>query len=201
MVMQEKFSYDPSIGYQIKQQSGMKIITMFLTRPNLFKHEELCQKTEQTHGSIIKAHFKYLPSDTRYQIRNDISLAEHSLTTAAFASSLYDYFRENNITNYYEEWNNENKLFNEKTFLFVSFDFSGIQKFVFDIPVEGALKNLRVRSFYLEMLAEIFVDTLLLDLELSRANVIYVGGGHGYLILPNIQKAKVYKEHGRYLIF
>lgn len=199
----KNLAYDPSIRYPDKNNKvSDEDYNDVLTRlANLFKHEELFTESKNLNSlvSIIKAHFKYLPSDTRYQIRNDISLAEHSLTTAAFASSLYDYFRENNITNYYEEWNNENKLFNEKTFLFVSFDFSGIQKFVFDIPVEGALKNLRVRSFYLEMLAEIFVDTLLLDLELSRTNVIYVGGGHGYLILPNIQKAKeVYKEHVRY---
>ncbi|NMA05951.1 MAG: type III-A CRISPR-associated protein Cas10/Csm1 [Acholeplasmataceae bacterium] len=196
----KNLAYNPSIRYPEKDNkiSDYDYNDVLSRLKELFKNEELFTDSKNINSlvSIIKAHFKYLPSDTRYQMRNDISLAEHSLTTAAFASALYDYFNEHGITNYYEQWSNENKLFKEKTFLFVSFDFSGIQKFVFDIPVEGALKNLRVRSFYLEMLAEIFVDSLLLDLELSRANVIYVGGGHGYLILPNTKKAKAsYKEH------
>ncbi|MCK9234170.1 type III-A CRISPR-associated protein Cas10/Csm1 [archaeon] len=159
---------------------------------NLFTNKDLFvdEKNINSLVSIIKTLFKYLPSDTRYQMKNDISLAEHSLTTAAFASCLYDYFQEQKLTNYYDLWKNEKKLFSQKTFLFTSFDFSGIQKFVFDIPVEGALRNLRVRSFYLEMMGEILVDQILASLELSRANVIYVGGGHGYLMLPNTKKAK-----------
>ena len=156
----KNLAYNPSIRYPEKDNkiSDYDYNDVLSRLKELFKNEELFTDSKNINSlvSIIKAHFKYLPSDTRYQMRNDISLAEHSLTTAAFASALYDYFNEHGITNYYEQWSNENKLFKEKTFLFVSFDFSGIQKFVFDIPVEGALKNLRVRSFYLEMLAEIF---------------------------------------------
>ncbi|MGI6781386.1 MAG: type III-A CRISPR-associated protein Cas10/Csm1 [Acholeplasmataceae bacterium] len=195
----KNLAYDSSIRYPEKDSKVLDsdYNDILVRLKKLFVNEELFTNDKHLNSliSIIKTHFKYLPSDTRYQMRNDISLAEHSLTTAAFASSLYDYFNEQGVKDYYEKWNKEKDLFKEKTFLFVSFDFSGIQRFVFDIPVEGALKNLRVRSFYLEMLAEIFVDSLLLELELSRANVIYVGGGHGYLILPNTYKAKeLFKE-------
>lgn len=178
----------PELNKQIKDSEYNQILTRL---NNLFKNEDIFTNSKNINSlvSIVKVLFKYLPSDTRYQMTNDISLAEHSLTTSAFSSSLYDYFQENNITNYYEVWKNENKIFKENTFLFASFDFSGIQKFVFDVPVEGALRNLRVRSFYLEMLAEILVDQILQKLELSRANIIYVGGGHGYLLLPNTKKA------------
>lgn|SRR5690554_1408051 len=159
---------------------------------NLFSNKELFTNPNNINSlvSIVDVLFRYLPSDTRYQMKNDISLGDHSLTTTAFSTALYDYFKENNVTDYYDKWRNERKLFNEKTFVFASFDLSGIQKFVFDIPVEGALRNLRTRSFYLDMLSEILVDQIFDKLKLSRANTIYVGGGHAYLLLPNTKIAK-----------
>ena len=66
-----------------------------------------------------------------------------------------------------------------------SLDISGIQKFIYTINIQGALKTLRARSFYLEIFMEHILDELLDKLELSRANIIYTGGGHCYLILAN----------------
>ena len=37
---------------------------------------------------------------------------------------------------------------------------------------------------------EHIIDTLLERLELSRANLIYSGGGHCYLLLANTQKTR-----------
>ena len=55
---------------------------------------------------------------------------------------------------------------------------------------EKALKSLRSKSFYLEIMLEHIVDELLERLELSRANLIYSGGGHAYLLLPNTDRTK-----------
>ena len=52
------------------------------------------------------------------------------------------------------------------------------------------MKLLRSRSFYLEMLCEHLIDTILKRLEYSRANLIYSGGGHGYILLANTSKNK-----------
>jgi CRISPR-associated protein Csm1 len=75
------------------------------------------------------------------------------------------------------------------------FDFSGIQKFIYNINNKNALKNLRSRSLYLELLGEYFSDMILSRLSLSRANVFQIGGGHGYILLPNTELSiKVIEE-------
>lgn len=66
----------------------------------------------------------------------------------------------------------------------VAGDLSGIQKFIYTISADGALKSLRARSFYLELVTEEIVQQLLLRLELPRTNVIYAGGGNLYLLAP-----------------
>jgi CRISPR-associated protein Csm1 len=63
-------------------------------------------------------------------------------------------------------------------------DLSGIQNFIYTISSNGALKSLRARSFYLELLTEEIVQQLLERLELPRTNVIYAGGGNLYLLAP-----------------
>jgi CRISPR-associated protein Csm1 len=61
-------------------------------------------------------------------------------------------------------------------------DLSGIQKFIYTISSDGALKSLRARSFYLELVTEEIVQQLLEELELPRTNIIYAGGGNLYLL-------------------
>jgi len=63
-------------------------------------------------------------------------------------------------------------------------DLSGIQNFIYTISSDGALKSLRARSFYLELVAEEIVQQLLEELNLPRTSVIYSGGGNLYLLAP-----------------
>lgn len=56
-------------------------------------------------------------------------------------------------------------FYNEKAFRMLSLDISGIQKFIYTIHSSGALKMLRSRSFYLEIMMEHMVDELLTRLE------------------------------------
>ena len=71
-----------------------------------------------------------------------------------------------------------------------SCDISGIQKFIYTINSKKALKTLRSRSFYVEMLMEHFISKLLSGCGLYRSNLIYSGGGHCYILLPNTSKVK-----------
>jgi CRISPR-associated protein Csm1 len=64
-------------------------------------------------------------------------------------------------------------------------DLSGIQKFIYTISSDGALKSLRARSFYLELVTEEIVQQLLEELKLPRTNIIYAGGGNLYLLASN----------------
>jgi CRISPR-associated protein Csm1 len=66
----------------------------------------------------------------------------------------------------------------------VAGNLSGIQNFIYTISSEGALKSLRARSFYLELVTEEIVQQILSKLKLSRSNVIYAGGGNLYILAP-----------------
>jgi len=62
-------------------------------------------------------------------------------------------------------------------------DLMGVQKFIYTISSEGALKSLRARSFYLELATEEIVQQLLTELKLPRTNVIYAGASKFYLLV------------------
>jgi len=73
----------------------------------------------------------------------------------------------------------------EKPFLLVSADFSGIQDFIYTISSKGALKSLRARSFFLEVLAHHIIYEIVQAAGASPANLIYCGGGGFSLLLEN----------------
>lgn len=110
--------------------------------------------------------------------------------TAAIASCIYDYLNENNLNYRNELFTRESEFYDKKAFLLCSMDVSGIQKFIYTIASKNALRTLRARSFYLELMMEHMIDMLLEKLELSRTNLIYSGGGHCYLLLPNTETVK-----------
>lgn len=132
----------------------------------------------------------YVPSSTNTRELGDISLYMHSKIAAAIASCMKLYLEEIGENNYKECcFTSPEKFRKSDAFMLVSADISGIQEFIYTIPSKGALKSLRGRSTYLEIFLENIVDELLDDLELSRCNVIFIGGGHFYVLLPNTKKA------------
>lgn len=140
---------------------------------------------------VLEANLSYVPSSTDKTQFVDISLFDHMKITAAIGSCMYDYLSENGINDYKEALlKNSKTYYSKKSFLMMSMDISGIQSFLYSVESEKALKSLRSKSFYLEIMLEHIVDELLERLELSRANLIYSGGGHAYLLLPNTDIAK-----------
>lgn len=141
---------------------------------------------------ILEEGFSYLPSSTNKAEVCDISLYVHSKITSAVASCMKLYFDEQQIQDYKKYcFNSGSKIFrNEKIYLLVSGDISGIQDFIYTIPSKGALKTLRGRSLYIDLLLEEFIDEYLEQIGLSRANVLYSGGGHFYILAPNIEDTK-----------
>ena len=122
-----------------------------------------------------------LPGDKEL---GDLSLAEHSRLTVAFATAIFDYLESQGQSTLLDD---ESKFYRESAFLLASFDLSGIQDFIYNIASKGAAKQLKARSLYLEFMSENIVDSLLEKLALSRANALYVGGGHAYFVLPNTE--------------
>ncbi|HEY73858.1 MAG: type III-A CRISPR-associated protein Cas10/Csm1 [Anaerolineaceae bacterium 4572_32.1] len=113
-----------------------------------------------------------------YRSVPDVSLYDHSRTTAALAAcfvgldeaALDDLLRDSG----------------QKTdvALLVGGDLSGVQDFIYTITAKGAAKGLRGRSFYLELLIEAVARYLLRRLKLPITNLLYTGGGHFYLLAP-----------------
>lgn len=70
-------------------------------------------------------------------------------------------------------------------FVVISGSLSHIQRFIYDTTSQGALKNLRGRSFYLSLLARAISDSLLNGLNLSHMSVLYNSGGTFCIIAPS----------------
>ncbi len=120
---------------------------------------------------------------------SDISLYDFAKMTAAVSACLSEYLLDSGVNSAAEVY--AKKAFrDEKAFLLYSADLSGIQKFIYTVATKGAQKSLRSRSFFLELMMEHYVDDILRTCGLSRVNLIYSGGGHCYLLLPNTQKVK-----------
>jgi len=177
---------------------------------------------------LLNKHIWAVPSATpRVEIYPDISLFDHSKTTAAIALCLFKNYKLH-INNYAAKldqflskaykikigtWKGpplsktEKRMLEEPLFCLLSADMFGIQKFIYtpsNIP--GTSKRLRGRSFYLLMLTEAIARYIIYqkDIDLSIANILYCGGGNFQILLPNVEKIvakvdEIFTEVNRWL--
>lgn len=115
-----------------------------------------------------------------YRSTPDISLFDHSRVTAALAACLADY-DEAALDLLLKGMRGDRT---HPVAYLVEGDISGVQRFIFTLTAKGAAKGLRGRSFYLQLLTEAIARYLLRQLDLPMTNLIYVGGGHFYLLAP-----------------
>jgi CRISPR-associated protein Csm1 len=108
-----------------------------------------------------------------YESEPDISLFEHLKTTAAIATCLYDL-----------------KDQTDKKFILLAGDISGIQDFIYSVTSKKALKGLRGRSFYLQLLSETIARKILDEFDLTICNLLFCGGGNFTLLLPKTNNAE-----------
>ena len=126
---------------------------------------------------LLEKYTNRIPASTQHL--PDVSLYDHLKTTAAFANCLKAYIDDKGLTDLPGH--------QEKPFVLLGGAISGIQKFIYGIVAKGAAKNLKGRSFYLELLVNNIVLYILDTLELQQGNVIYASGGGFYIIAPNLQ--------------
>src|SRR3990167_3664545 len=69
--------------------------------------------------------------------------------------------------------------------LLICGDLSGIQQFIYNISSQNALKNLRARSFFVELLSEHIVQRILDSFQLHRIHLLFSGGGSFYILSDN----------------
>lgn len=167
----------PAASYEKVAAAVTDIFTQ--RSPQAMTLSELLQVLEKT--------LSYVPSSTNTAEAADISLYDHQKLTAAFAVCLWHVFQEREITDYksYCYGKRQKALRSAPVYRLASGDISGIQKFIYTIPSKGALKSLRGRSLYLDILLEHIVDEILEACHVSRSCLLYTGGGHFYLLLPN----------------
>lgn len=145
---------------------------------------------------LLEKHLSCIPSETRIEEGRiesypDISLFDHLKTTAAIANVIDLYLAENYPQQYERDETLQDQIMedNDPKFLLVGGDFSGVQRFIYTISSRGALKTLRSRSFFLELLTEHVVAEILGKIGLTRANLVYSGGGRFYILAPNTKTA------------
>jgi CRISPR-associated protein Csm1 len=73
---------------------------------------------------------------------------------------------------------NRETLKHEQGNLIINIDLSGIQRFIYNIVSRGALKNLRSRSFFIELLCGHAVNRVINSFNLHQVNVLINGGGN-----------------------
>ncbi|MCS7244229.1 MAG: type III-A CRISPR-associated protein Cas10/Csm1 [Candidatus Calescibacterium sp.] len=176
----------------------------------LIKNLELCYNNFEDILFLYREYASNIPS-AYYYSKPTISLFAHSLSTAAIATSLFSQFYEdikNQNFEFLKMLSNElDKNYSDQKFLgLIKADISGIQNFIFNTSYDKALKQLKGKSFYLELLMELFARYIVYSEGLTLANVLMIGGGHFYLLTPsktidNLDKYKksieklMYKTH------
>ncbi|MHA1274514.1 MAG: type III-A CRISPR-associated protein Cas10/Csm1 [Promethearchaeota archaeon] len=164
------------------QQAYRRLYSQFIKELT----EIINNKGKITFTTLYFLALKYLlnvPSATFVDIP-DISLFDHVKSTAAIASCLFQDLiikASGNIKNIeLEDLTNPN----EKRYLLIMGNISGIQDFIYSISSKGAAKALKGRSFFLEIMGNIISKFILDQFQLPTCCEIYCDGGNFYLLAP-----------------
>jgi len=136
--------------------------------------------------SDVKQKFIFLKqytSDIPCTESGELSLYSYIRLVTAFASAMMLYYKEKGC----EQTNDMSK---ENSFVLYTADFSGIQNFIYTIINEDALKTLRAKSFFVELVMAQLTSEIVECFGLTEANVLYSGGGHCYILLPALSEYK-----------
>lgn len=142
--------------------------------------------------SLLEHYTWCIPSSTIDE--PDISLYDHSITTAAFAAATYAYHEaEGNLQ---DKAAIENRTLAK--YLLVNGDLSGIQRYIFDLKTSKYnAKLLRARSFELQAVAENAAMGILQEAGLPHFCRITNAGGRFLLLLPNTEHSSQVLENWR----
>ncbi|MBD2137696.1 type III-A CRISPR-associated protein Cas10/Csm1 [Anabaena sp. FACHB-1237] len=158
---------DPKIPYPVTEKPGLESL-----KKDIKTALESLQQEDYQNLSLLTLLLEKFGSFISFGEKNEnIALIDLVKSTAAVAEALVNNSESQDIT-------------------LIAGDLSGIQKFIYTISSDGALKSLRARSFYLELVTEEVVQQLLDKLELPRTNVIYAGGGNLYILASGKQEVK-----------
>jgi CRISPR-associated protein Csm1 len=168
------------------------------------KHRESLPLWLDHFDSLWLAYTQAIPSATAGiggKVRPEVSLYDHSKTTAALAVALWRYHddQRHDSTEIREQlraqWDRERETFEEprraweeQKFLLVQGDLFGIQDFIFATGGETqkrAAKLLRGRSFYVSLLTELAALRILESLGLPATSQVVNAAGKFLIVAPN----------------
>ena len=140
----------------------------------------------QTLVALLRKYTARMPSSTPWgrgteRSVPDISLYDHLRTTAAIAACIG---RELTEAKAVEAQLGRQKDTERKICALIKGDISGIQNFLYQIPSDGAARQLRGRSFYIQLLTEVIAHSVLRTFDLPITNLILSSGGHFYILAP-----------------
>lgn len=164
----------------------------YLTHFSLFRENLALLAHRQENIYLWAEHFDSLwmnfasmiPAARVGDVVHDVSLYDHSRTTAALASALYRYHVATGTLN-----ETSIKQGDKEKFLLVSGDFYGIQDFIFSAGGETRKfrsKLLRGRSFAVSLFSELAADLVCQKLDIPFLSVVINAAGKFHLIAPNL---------------
>jgi CRISPR-associated protein Csm1 len=120
--------------------------------------------------------------DDRERGSNDVSVSDHARVTAAIAVALRTEDAAGTID--LAALAEGGGLDPTPCLALIGGDVSGVQRYLYTITSRRALRGLRGRSFYLQLLGEAVVQHLRDALGLPATSVLLEGGGHFYVLAP-----------------
>lgn len=111
---------------------------------------------------LLEKYTSFIPASV-YKDFADIPLYDHLRTTCAFADAFY---------------------VSDSPPLLVKGDIPGIQRFIYSISEEKALKSVQGRSMFIILLTDAIARYFVRRLELTPASIVMAGGGHFELVAP-----------------
>ncbi len=149
--------------------------------------------------SLWAAHASAIPAATAGNAKPEVSLHDHSCTTAALATALWRYHENDDEDGIREQlraqWDRErqhqelaNSAWEEDKFLLILGDFFGIQSFIFASGGEtqkNAARLLRGRSAHVSLLSECAALKILDELGLPPTSQVINAAGKFLIVAPN----------------
>lgn len=147
-----------------------------------------------TLAALLRKYTSRMPSATPWEGDGrrtvpDISLYDHLKTTAAIAACVARELGPDELDPLLfavaAREPEHGELLDKPLCALLKGDLSGTQDFLYLLTSKGAARGLRGRSFYLQLLTETIASWLLRQFQLPVTNLLFVGGGHFYLLLPH----------------
>ncbi|MCC5935325.1 MAG: type III-A CRISPR-associated protein Cas10/Csm1 [Balneolales bacterium] len=127
---------------------------------------------------LLRKYTWCIPSATNSM--SDVSLYDHAKTTAVIASCLFD----SHTAAPLPKSTDALKAETGGRFTLLAGDFSGIQKFIYQISSKGAAKTLKGRSFYIGLLQDVIIEKILRLYDIQPAHILMKSGGRFQMLLP-----------------